>query len=612
MKRRGVWITVAAVLVVLVAGGIFAFLQAKQFESLARAGRADASAGLKSLQAKDNATALASFTKAQDEFGRARDLLGPEWLHGFPWLGRQLAAADDLATIGREGSAAGAQAAELLNGAASVTGDDRLSQLLRLARPHLDSALASLVVVAQRSDGLTTDGLLPQLADAVTQLRSVIDPLQPVLDRSQSLLDLERYLFSRQHQFLVVAQNSSELRPTGGFMGTFGLLQFGPDGFVLDKFADVYTLPKDTLNEPLPAGGQVNYKHFYFRNTNWWMDFPTSATMMLKFWQNLRQPQVDGVVAVDIPLLEDLLTVYGPITVPQSSTPITAKNAMEVLNTVVQYELSGQSDRKGRKLAIVSLVDELFQRVGNLPADKVQPTLDALAKAANEKHVQIFLSDPTAQAAMVGTGWSGAIAPPQGTTDLVAVSNGVIKPSKANFGVSKSLAYTVDLKSDGSADTTLELGYRKSSQRQPGLPQQWLADYVRVHRLPGTRLASGGSTFESLDDATGLPTFGHYFRLDLGASTTVMLKASVPDAAPADAATADTRHYRLLLVKQADLSDTQATVTVRLPDGWKAANSAASFRTTGTTVPVSAAGDTVTVTTPLKQDLILDLTLAPA
>lgn len=40
-------------------------------------------------------------------------------------------------------------------------------------------------------------------------------------------------------------------------------------------------------------------------------------------------------------------------------------------------------------------------------------------------------------------GWSGAINPPTGTTDVLAVSNGVIQPSKANLGVSKSLDYEV-------------------------------------------------------------------------------------------------------------------------------------------------------------------------
>jgi len=426
------------------------------------------------------------------------------------------------------------------------------------------------------------------------------------------MLDLERYLLSGTHRFLVVAQNSSELRPTGGFMGTYGLLELDPEGFRLDRFADTFTLPRDTLDLPLPQGGQVNYKHFYFRNSNWWMDFPTSARQMLAFWDNMAQPQVDGVVVVDVPMLRDLLEVHGPVTVPESKVPITAKNVMEQLNELVQFEYSGQAERKDRKLAVTSLVAVLFDWVSNVPADKSQAVLGALATSVSEKHIQLYLTDPAAQADVVTVGWSGALAPPAGVTDLMAVSNGVIKPSKANIGVEKSLDYRVTLAGDGSADTTLTLGYRKSPKLYKGVPQQWLANYVRVHRLTGTGLVGGQDGFTSLVDATELPTFGTYFRLDPGAATTVVLNSRVPEALregdPGSSGTGE-GHYQLLLAKQADLVDTRATVTVMVPDGWRIARSTAWFRASGEAVVTSTDLTTVTLTTPLKQDVILDVAL---
>ena len=625
MKRWGWWVGGAVVIVGLLAFGLFGLQRARDFESLAQAGKADAKAALRSLEDDQLPSALANFQKARDEFGRARNLLGPDWLRGVPWIGRQLGAANDLSTIGLEGSTAGAAAADLLIHAESLTGGDRLSQLLKLARPQLDAALSSLVVVAQRVEGLSTDGLVPQLASALTEVRELTEPMELILHRSQAMLDLERYLFSKQHRFLVVAQNSSELRPTGGFMGSYGLLEMGPESFRLDRFADIYTLPRDTLNLPIPPGGQVNYKHFYFRNSNWWMDFPTSAKQMLVFWDNLAQPKVDGVLAVDIPLLRNLLEVHGPVTVPESTTPITAKNVMERLNELVQYEISGQADRKDRKVAVASLVAVLFDWVSNLPPEESRATLAALATSVAEKHIQLYVTDPAAQAAVVTSGWSGALDPPAGTTDLMAVSNGVVKPSKANIGVDKTLDYRVTLAGDGSADTTLTLGYRKSPKLYKGVPQQWLANYVRVHRLGDTHLVTGSDGFESLMDATELPTFGQYFRLDPGASTTVALHSRVPGAfrrgpvsaseSPGGASSqrgAEAGHYRLLLVRQADLVDTAATVTVAVPQGWEVVGSAASFRVSGVAVKTTSLSGAVSVETPLTQDLLLDVTLVKA
>ena len=623
MKRWAWGVAGAAILVAVIGLVLLGRHQLDRFESLALSAKTHAASGVLSLRGKQADAALTSFSSARDEFGQARDLLGPRWLRVLPWLGHQLEVADDLATIGYEGSSAGAEVSALLGKAHAVQGEDRLGQLLVVARPHVDSALASLVNVADRADGLSTEGLVPELSGAVSEVQALLEPLQLVLDRSHALLELERYLFSAQHRFLVVSQNSAELRPTGGFMGTFGLVEFGPEGFNLQKYADIYTLPKDTLNLPLPEGGQVNYKHFYFRNTNWWMDFPTSTGVMMTFWQNLGQPHIDGIVAIDIPTIRDLLKVFGPITVPESDVPLTADNVMEQLTYVVEYK-HGQAGA-AKKNAVVSLAAELLRRVTHLTPDQFSPTLRALATSATEKHVQVYFTDPPAQAAVVAAGWSGAIAPPAGTTDLLAVSNGVIKPSKANFGVSKSLDYRVQLRADGSAETTLELGYRKNRVKLKGVPQHWLANYVRAHRGDGTTLGGQepGSEFQQLQDATGLPTFGHYFRLDLGGSTTVVMRSQVPRALqdgsasaaqPTSGTAADgsTSHYRLLVAKQADLVDTSASVTITVPDGWRATGARAWFRNSGTPVATTANDGTLSVQASLKEDLLVDVDLVRA
>ena len=612
MKRWGWWVAGAVVVIGLVAVGVWGLQRANDFESLARAGKSDAKAALHSLDSKQVPAALASFLKAKDEFDRARGLLGPDWVRTVPWLGHQITAAGTLATIGYEGSSAGAEMAQLLASADSASGDDRVNQVLRLSRPHLDAALVSLTTVSRLAADLGTDGLVPPLAGAVTELQAQLKPLAPLLQRSQSMLDLERYLFNAQHRFLLVSQNSAELRPTGGFMGTYGLVEFGPDGFVLTKFTDVYQLPRDTLNLPLPIRGPVGYSHFSFQDSNWWIDFPTSAKVMNQFWQNLKQPKVDGIVAIDIPTIRDLLKIFGPITVPESAVPLTADNVLEQLTYLVEFDNGGAPDKSlKKKQAALSFAAELLRQITHLSNDQFLPTMNSLDSSTNEKHVQLSFNDATAQAALLALGWGGAIDPPAGTTDLLAVSNGVIKASKANIGVTKTVDYTVALKADGAADTTTKLGYKKSAQQLLGVPRQWMGNYVRVHRGVGTTGVTAGSTaFETLEDATGLPTFGHYFRLEPSATANLVLHSAVPQAMrPADG---DTWRYELLLIKQADLANTAATVTVTMPAGWTVSGSTASFRVSGTAVPVTAGPGSVSVKTPLKQYLVLNVTLVKA
>ena len=607
VKRRGVWIAAAVVAVALVALGWWGYSQVKQFEALAKAGKSDASAAVKSLEKADAAAALASFQRAGDEFGRARQLLGPAWLRDVPWLGRQVTAADELASIGAEGSSAGAHVAELLVQAGSVSGADRLGQLIVTARPHLDAALVSMVSIHDQAAGLTTDGLVPQLADAVSELQNLLRPLDLVMGRSQALLDLERYVFSADHRFLVLAQNNAQLRPSGGFLGTYGLLTIGPSGFQLERFEDVYALPGARSDMPVPEG--MRTRRVYFHLANWWLDFPTTGKTMTELWGTIlpRQPEIDGVIAIDLPTIRSLLEVFGPITVPEVSGQLTADNVFERLSYAVEVTYSGGQGDAGKKDAVVSLAEAVMERLIGLSSDEFVPVMQALATSANEKHVQIYLTDSSAQSAMVAAGWSGAIAPSGDTTDLVAVANAVMRrPAKSNLGVTKALDYTVGLDADGSADTTLVLHYKKSADNPLGSLQDRFYDLVRVNRISGTTLR-GSTGIDTLDDATGLPTFAHYFRLDSGKSTSVTITATVPDAVRQG--DAGTWHYRLLVAKQADLVDTEATITVRVPEGWTVSGSQATYRVSGAAVPVTNGGGTLTVHAPLKQDLVLDVQL---
>ena len=306
--RLGRWILgVAAVAVVVV--GVWSYLRMMKFETLTTAGRVNAASGFQSLNERDPVAADGALRVARQQFSDARNLLGPGWLHQVPWLGRQLTAADDLSSIVIEASSAGIEFARLMRLTASAPQEGRLSTLLRLVPAHLDPALVSLTNVAGLSDDLTPDGLLPSLANAVAAAKRPLVQAQPLLGRSHDLLELERYLFSRQHRFLVVTQDSSNLRATGGSMETYGLVTFGPQGFALTTSADVASLPKDTLNLSSPPGRRARDGHLSFSDANWWMDFPTSATKMAQFWKNLGQPEIDGIVALDVPMIQDLLNI---------------------------------------------------------------------------------------------------------------------------------------------------------------------------------------------------------------------------------------------------------------------------------------------------------------
>ena len=81
---------------------------------------------------------------------------------------------------------------------------------------------------------------------------------------------------------------------------------------------------------------------------------------------------------------------------------------------------------------------------------------------------------------------------------------------------------------------------------------------------------------------------------------------------PTPASGSEAKYYRLLLVKQADLEEIPTTVTVTVPQGWTVAGADARRRNSGEAVDVKTTAGTVTLTTELEADTLLDLVLTKA
>jgi len=638
VRRHFRWIVLGALALAVVGFGIAGYSWIQQVQTSAESGKASLEAGVHALQAGDAASAHASFTAAEGSFTAVHGGLGPAWLKATPGLGRQLQAVDQLAVVGTEGAKAGQQMSALLI-AASADPAGGINGTLKVAKPYVLAALDSFDQIAQIAPQLNTEGLLPPLANAMNSAKDALAPFQPVFEKSQEISTVVKYLLGSDHRFLLVSQNNAELRPSGGFMGSYGLLKVGPSGLKLERYQDIYTLPKDTLNLARPAGARMSAKGLHIQDANWWLDFPTSATTILKLYDHLQQPQpkVDGVVAIDLITVKTLLSEFGPITLRDYGKTITSENMIQTL--VVMIEQTQWSAGQHRKDVLQRLSEELLHRILNIKVAELVPTGQMGIDLANQKRLLVFVRDAGVQQTAVSLGWAGAIDVPKDTTDLLAVDNAVVWPSKMNIGVHKRIDYQVSLTDTGAAQTQLTLSYAKDARRLLQVQRKWFGDYLRVYRPIGTTLTGwtskrsmtplpGGQTTaetapKMTTDALGFPAITAGLGVRPGETRTEIYGTTVPSAITAGQASAlpnmpntasatgaDLMHYRLLIVKQPDLEENQTTVTVTLPSGWSVAGTNAWRRASGEALAVQSANGQVTLSTPLTADTILDITMA--
>ncbi|MBI4434335.1 DUF4012 domain-containing protein, partial [Candidatus Uhrbacteria bacterium] len=287
------------------------------------------------FRAGGSAIARSSFDEAIADFDRARAALeripraaGTLSRAGIA-VGRHLPGL--RSTLGRaeEGRRAGIALAEA---SAAATRGLRAMDGIDLTDPSaaafLDAATAAFTTARQQAEEARS-----HIDVAAPNLTGTVNRAIGELRRAEQLLPILRALggIDRPRRLLLVFQNPAELRPTGGFMGSVALvdvaggrvtaLELPPGGtYDLSGITRLRVIPPEPL--------RLVSTTWQFHDANWFPDFPTSARKLRWFYEASGGPSVDAVVAVNAPVLEDILALTGPITAGDQTFSATAVRAI--------------------------------------------------------------------------------------------------------------------------------------------------------------------------------------------------------------------------------------------------------------------------------------------
>ena len=610
-----------ALALLLTAVFVAAGLWAKNVAAKADTGAEQVRSGAKRLSAMDATAAASDFAAAKASFNSVTQSLGPPWISAavgaIPWVGRQYVATQTLALIGSDGSLAGLELAEALQTPSTTSTADpanRLGSALPARLAHVEAAFASLSSALDRADTLSPDGLLPPLAQ-----RGKNHPGHQGEDRALGGPESRAARARSPISSPATAESSwclrtaAELRPTGGWAGSFGIVNTGPSGVQLESYQDVFVLPNPRVRVAMPQGA-LQSKNFNFRNANWWIDFPTSAQRMLAFWLEAKQAPVDGIVVIDPVVMADLLEVVGPITVPFHKETFTSENLLERMLYLTQTLKGGQPDRKN---VLVELATELEKRV--VEAESGRPgevgTGPQRSRRCQARPDVLHRSRRAGLSRLAWLVWPG-------------------RPSRRDDGRGRRLQRDEQAGQGQHRDEKVDRLLRPAPAGPLGrynaraglrehrpLPDRIrtgtvFRDWLRVYRIPGTvfpRSTPSGSKTTTLTDF-GFPAEARLFSVLRGQTRTETLTARVPDAVrigtgkpPAD----KTALYQLYMVRQADLEDIPTTVTVTAAPGWRVSSASARLVASGASLPVKTEDDRASMAIPLSGDLVLKVTLAP-
>jgi hypothetical protein len=332
---------------------------------------------------------------------------------------------------------------------------------------EFEAALKEFVDVATAANDLSIPFLpesfqadIEQLQLASAQVTALIEPFLPFLKDLPTLLGKDE-----PQDFLILLQNPHELRPTGGFIGTYGRMTIDR-GSVTQFFTDdIYRVDaklvgKETDIAPEPFKLFANLNYWYVRDANWSPDFPTSAQDVLRLYTKATEEEgIDVVLAMTPRIVEEFLKITGPVTV--DGITFTNENLIDALQYRVEQEFwrIGLKD-EDRKIVINHLAQELRGRFFSLSTAEATAFAEAAKRTIAEKEILVYSANPAIQEQLLQAGWAGAI--PDVKHDLVAVVDANIGALKTDRLVDRSFDYEVHKRPDGQYQATLRLTYKNN------------------------------------------------------------------------------------------------------------------------------------------------------
>jgi len=362
--------------------------------------------------------------------------------------------------------------------------------------PFYQSAVANLDKVDPQ---ILPKNYQKEYTDFVSLFKAFVVDLQSI---NNSALALRSILGADGNKnYLIAFQNSSEIRPTGGFIGSFALITVA-NGKIIDLQVPAggsYDLDGQLTEyiEPPTPMTLVNTR-WYFHDANWFADYQASAQKMIWFYEHSRDnTKIDGVVAVNSEVLNRALDLFGPLEDKSRDLILTSANALTTIQKIVETGPEKQVNRP--KQIITDLAPILLEKIKQSDPEQILPALYQLSDALWKKEIQLYFVDPSAQAQIDKFGWAGKILPTTAGQDYIFVVNTNLQGQKSDAVIDQSIDYEASIQPDGSIISTVSIVRKNNGESGDEIYGRTNVDYLRLYVPQGSQLISAGG-FTLIDE----------------------------------------------------------------------------------------------------------------
>jgi len=276
-------------------------------------------------------------------------------------------------------------------------------------------------------------------------------------------------------KYLLLFQNPAELRPTGGFPGSYGIIIF-KDGKLQDfRVDDIYNLDgqlKDLYVPPIQL--QHITPNWAMRDANWFVDFPVSAGKITEFYKKESGEDVDGVITFSPNIVSKILEIVGPIRMDKYDLILNSQNFSQVIQEEIEYK----AERSQPKKILVDLAPLMLEKIHSADSDKWMEIFNILVSSVDNKDILMYFRDLKLQNFSVVKGFSGEVYQTEEDYLMVAFTN--VKGSKTDAVIDSELKTDLIIEGDDVRHKVVLTRTHKGGGTKYGFYNKQSPTYIRI------------------------------------------------------------------------------------------------------------------------------------
>lgn len=352
-------------------------------------------------------------------------------------------------------------------------------EYLSLVQAQLESNLKPLFTLKTFSIGEELLKLLQTIPEKKKELEEL---------KELSLLLPELLGVAQKKSYLLVFQNNHELRPTGGFIGSYGLLIFDKGKLLDFQVQDVYVADgqlKGHVEPPEELKKYLGEANWYLRDANWDPDWSKTAPRLAWFLEKEMKRRVDGVVGLNLVVTQEILKVIGSVALPDYQETITAENLFERAEYYAEIDFFPGSTQK--KDFLGELAGQMMLELQDLEKEKLLALGNTLKQLLKEKQLSLYFSHKNLSALVRKNFWDGTLRridysqSEKGLQDFLMLIEANVGVNKVNFFLDRQINHKLKLNENLRVEAETLITYQNNSPGESwpgGIYKNYLRAYL--------------------------------------------------------------------------------------------------------------------------------------